>query len=71
MTAHIQLDLFEEYDEIMLLRKEIDIIDGRTRNVQRGLFARYNTFCKEILSLLEEQKKEIDILRALQLRRVK
>jgi hypothetical protein len=71
MTAHIQLDLFEEYDEVMLLRKEIEIIDGRTRNVQRGLFSRYNTFCKEILSLLEEQKKEIDILRAMQLQRVK
>ena len=70
MTA-IQLDLFEEYDEVMLLRKEIEIIDNRTRNVQRGLFARYNTFCKEILDLLEEQKKEIEILRVMQLQRVK
>jgi hypothetical protein len=70
LTA-IQLDLFEEYDEVMLLRKEIEIIDNRTRNVQRGLFSRYNTFCKEILDLLEEQKKEIEILRVMQLQRVK
>jgi len=71
MTAHIQLDFFEEYDEIVLLKKQIEIIDSRTRNVQRGLFARYNTFCKEIMDLIEEQRKEIEALRAMQLQRVK
>jgi len=78
MTAHIQLDFFEEYDEITLLRKEIEIIDSRTRNVQRGLFARYNTFCKEVMDLIEEQSKrlaiqskELEILRDMQLQRVK
>jgi hypothetical protein len=71
LTAHVQLDLFEEYDEVMLLRKEIEIIDSRTRNVQRGLFARYNTFCKEIMDLIEEQRKEIEVLRVMQLQRVK
>jgi hypothetical protein len=61
----------EEYDDITLLKKEIEIIDSRTRNVQRGLFARYNAFCKDILELIEKQQKEIEALRAIQVRVVK
>jgi hypothetical protein len=68
MTAHVQLDFFENYDEITLLKKEIEIIDTRTRNVQRGLFARYNSFCKDILELLDKQQKEIEGLRSIQLK---
>jgi hypothetical protein len=63
----IQLDLFDGNDEITLLRKEIDLIDERTRNVQRGLFARYS----ELVKMYLKQQHEIDILRCMQVKQVK
>jgi hypothetical protein len=59
----VQLDFFEEMDDISILKREIDIVDQRTRNVQRGLFARYNCFGKEILDKLDAMQKEIDELK--------
>jgi hypothetical protein len=71
MTLSIQLDFFESDDELTLLQKKVDVIDTRTRNVQRGLFSRYNAFCKEILEIVERQQKEIESLRAIQVKVVK
>jgi hypothetical protein len=63
----VQLELFESNDEITLLRKEIVLIDQRTRNVQRGLFARHGDLVKMYL----KQQDEIDLLRGLLLKQVK
>ena len=63
----VQLDLFDSNDEMSLLRKEIDLIDNRTRNVQRGLFARHGDLVKMVL----KQQEEIDRLRELLIKQVK
>ena len=63
----VQLELFESNDEITLLRKEIVLIDDRTRNVQRGLFARHGDLVKMYL----KQQDEIDALRGMLLKQVK
>jgi hypothetical protein len=63
----IQFDFFESNDSVSLLRKEIDLIDERTRNVQRGLFARHGDLVKMVL----KQQDEIDRLRQLLIKQVK
>lgn len=57
MSVAIQCDLFEEFDEITLLRKEIEIIKKQTANVRRGLFARHNEIAKTVISLQDEIEK--------------
>lgn len=63
----VQYDLFSDNDEMDLLKQEIEQIDERTRNVQRGLFSRYNNLVK----LIEDQNKQIEELRKLLLKQVK
>lgn len=67
----VQYDFFSDNDEMDLLRQEIEMIDERTRNVQRGLFARHNALANELHKLIEAQEKQIDELRKLLLKQVK
>ena len=64
---YIQLDLFEENDELSILKKQIKAIDDRTRNVQRGLFARH----AELVKMYLKQHEEIETIRAMMLKKVK
>ena len=64
---NIQLDFFEPNDEISLMHKEIMAIDERTRNVQKGLFARHG----ELVKIVLKQQDEIDRLREMLVKQVK
>lgn len=55
----VQLDLFEEFSEVDLLRKELADVKQRSENVRRGIFARHNQLSK----LFIELKDEIDKLK--------
>ncbi len=59
MALPIQFDLFEPYDEISLLRKEIDVLREQSANVRKGLFARHN----ELAKLWLKQQDEIEDLK--------
>jgi len=63
----VQLDLFEEYDEVSLLKKEISALEETMHNVRKGLFKRHNELVKEIIKLTEE----IDRMRILMIKQVK
>lgn len=52
----IQLDLFQEYEEIDILKKEIDRMDSTLSKVRRGLFSRYDELCKKYLALHSENE---------------
>jgi hypothetical protein len=67
----VQYDLFSDNDDLSLMRQEIGLIDERTRNVQRGLFARHNALAKELYKLIEAQERQIEELRKLLLKQVK
>lgn len=68
---NVQYDLFEDNDDLSLMKQEIELIDERTRNVQRGLFSRHNNLAKELIKMIEDQNKQIDELRKLLLKQVK
>jgi hypothetical protein len=63
----VQYDLFSENDDISLMKQEIELIDQRTKNVQRGLFARHG----DLVKMFCKQQAELDELRALLLKEVK
>lgn len=67
MIMQVQYDLFEDNDDISLMKQEIELIDERTRNVQRGLFARHSELVKMVL----KQQEEIDRLRNMLMKQVK
>lgn len=50
----VQLDLFEEFSEVDLLRKELADVKQRNENVRRGIFARHTELCKLFLELKDE-----------------
>ena len=52
----IQLDLFEEYDELTLLRKELAQVRESGEKVRKGLFARHNELSKMYLDLKQDQE---------------
>lgn len=58
----VQYDLFEENDEIGIMRQEIEQIDERTRNVQRGLFSRYNNLSNDLMKRADQQDERINLL---------
>lgn len=59
----MQLDLFEEFSDIDMLRKELAEVRIRNENVRKGLFARHNELAKLYIELndritkLEQKKK--------------
>ena len=55
----VQLELFEEFSETDLLRKELADVKQRGENVRRGIFARHN----ELAKLFIELKDEVDKLK--------
>jgi hypothetical protein len=52
----LQLELFESYDEIDILRLQILSINKSCENVRKGLFARHNEICKRYIDLKEENE---------------
>lgn len=64
---NVQLDLFEENDELSLMKKEIRGLLERQENVRKGLFARHN----DLMKLYIKQQEEIDKLRSMMVREVK
>ena len=55
MSTHLQLDMFEK-DEIVLLRLEIDKIKASSENVRRGVFSRVT----ELEKLVKHMSEKID-----------
>ena len=53
----VQLDLFQEFSETDLLRKELADVKQRSENVRRGIFARHTELCKLFLELKDEVDK--------------
>lgn len=51
---HIQMDLFEKYDEFAEMKKEIWKTKSLAKAVQRGVFSRVDSQKKHILALYEE-----------------
>ncbi len=58
----MQLDIFDENTEIMILKRELDEVKERSENARKGLFARHNELIKLYMSL----KMEIEHLKAIQ-----
>ncbi len=63
----IQYDLFENRDELTLIKKEMDAIKKRDDNIRRGLFARYDSLSKTVV----RQQEEIDELKGIILKKRK
>lgn len=59
--VQIQLEFFDEVNEMTLMQKQIDTIEETTSNVRRGLFSRLN----EMFKMIEGQQKEIEDLKKL------
>lgn len=62
----IQLTLFEDNDELTLLRRQVQMTFDRVENIRRGIFARYDELVKlhlaavsriEALELKTQEKK--------------
>jgi hypothetical protein len=53
-----QLDLFEETDELTILRNHINSIDEKYSKVQRGIFAKH----ADLMKLVMKQQEEINTL---------
>lgn len=77
----LQLDFFEETDDISELRRKDDFLLDRIDNMRRGLFKRHELHQKSINTLLcmhaksqeeiENLKKDIEGLRQLLIKQVK
>jgi len=59
MNLNVQYELFEENDELSILKKEMVEMRIRNNNVQKGLFARHNDLAK----LYMKQQDEIERLK--------
>lgn len=57
MTA-IQLEFFEEVNELTLLHKEIEAMQESNANVRRGVFARVSALAEIVV----KQQEQIDAL---------
>lgn len=58
----IQLDMFEEYDELQSLRMQLKAIKESNDKVRRGMFVRYNELSRmymEVVNRLEIIEKGI------------
>ncbi len=64
---NIQLDLFQEDDEMTILKKEHKLLFERMENMRRGLFARHN----DLMKMYIKQQEELDRLRAMMVKEVK
>jgi predicted RNA-binding Zn ribbon-like protein len=64
---NVQLDLFENNDELSLMKKEMALIADSNRRNHKAQFAHINNISKEIIKLREE----LDRLRNLQIKQVK
>lgn len=53
MSVAIQLDLFENLDDIGLLRKEFEEVRAEAGRVRRGIFSRHNDLSKLYLKMDE------------------
>lgn len=66
MAIPIQLDLFQEMDEINMLQQQINLVDKKCSNVQRGLFSRFANMEENLAALWElchQQRFEISMLK--------
>ena len=50
----VQLDLFQEFSEVEILKQELEDVKKRNENVRKGIFARHNELCKLYMALKEE-----------------
>lgn len=64
---NIQLELFEENDDMSLLKKEHRALYDRVENMRRGLFARH----ADLMKMYIKQQEEIDRLRGMMINEVK
>lgn len=55
----IQLELFEEINDITLIQKQLTDMQESNANVRRGVFARLNSLGELVL----KQQAEIDLLK--------
>lgn len=53
----VQLDFFQEYSEVELLRMEMKQVKESTDKVRKSLFARLNMMAKEQVALKDELEK--------------
>ena len=53
----LQLELFEEYTELDILKKELAEVRLRNENVRKGIFARHNELAKLFIELSEKVDK--------------
>jgi hypothetical protein len=53
----MQLDLFEEFSDVDILRKELAEIRTRNENVRKGIFARHQELSKLYIQLNERVEK--------------
>jgi hypothetical protein len=65
MALAIQLDFFEPFDELSILKKEVKYNNERQENLRRGSFARINELSKRCVDL-QDQNDQLRIeLRAI------
>ena len=53
----LQLELFQEYTELDILKKELAEVRLRNENVRKGIFARHNELAKLFIELSEKVDK--------------
>jgi hypothetical protein len=53
----MQLDLFEEFSDVDILRKELAEIRQRNENVRKGIFARHNELARLYIELNDKVNK--------------
>lgn len=58
MPIPIQLDIFEETDELSLIQKELTAMQESNANVRRGVFARVSALSEIVV----KQQEQIDAL---------
>ncbi len=59
---NVQLDLFENSDELSLLRKELEVIQDSNRRCHKSQFAKISGVGKGVLDLREEMDRVKDDL---------
>jgi hypothetical protein len=67
IVMNIQLDFFEDNDDMSILKKEHRALFDRVENMRRGLFARHT----DLMKLYIKQQEEIDKLRSMMIKEVK